>query len=198
MTACVRLSDRMPAVALGRERWTEEEERHLTACDDCRAEWAVVTAAGRLGFAVQPAEPAGTAAAVLARLERERGRGRMRARVAGIGGLAAAAAVTLVLWGGRNERVVPGHVPARVGGPIAAAPTPLVPPTPAQPAPAAQATATASLDLPLPELDSLPAEVLDSILKSLEEPLAQVAPDDVPADDSGDQELARALAGLEG
>ena len=56
----------------------------------------------------------------------------------------------------------------------------------------------ATVDLPLPELDSLPAEALDSIPRTLDEPLAQVGADDMQPDESGDRELERALAGTEG
>jgi hypothetical protein len=53
-------------------------------------------------------------------------------------------------------------------------------------------------ELPLPELDSLPAEALDSMLRALDEPIARAEPDDAPLGDTGDQELARVLSGLEG
>ena len=49
MTTCTHLSDRMPEVAPGRARWSAEDERHLAACEDCRAEWAIVSAASRVG-----------------------------------------------------------------------------------------------------------------------------------------------------
>jgi hypothetical protein len=67
--------------------------------------------------------------------------------------------------------------------------------------PAPQHLATrppAPLELALPELDSLPAEVLDSMLHALDEPLAHVGAYDLPPDDSGDRELEQVLAGLEG
>jgi hypothetical protein len=50
----------------------------------------------------------------------------------------------------------------------------------------------------MPELDSLPAEALDSILRVLDEPLAQVGSDDLQPDESGDRELEQVLAGMEG
>jgi hypothetical protein len=50
----------------------------------------------------------------------------------------------------------------------------------------------------MPELDSLPAEALDSILRALDEPLAQVGSDDLQPDESGDRELEQVLAGMEG
>ena len=39
----------MPDVALGRARWTADEERHLATCTECRAVWAIVSAASRMG-----------------------------------------------------------------------------------------------------------------------------------------------------
>jgi hypothetical protein len=48
----------------------------------------------------------------------------------------------------------------------------------------------------MPELDSLPVEALDSMLRVLDEPLAQAG--DEPPGDDGDLELERVLAGLEG
>ena len=50
----------------------------------------------------------------------------------------------------------------------------------------------------MPELDSLPEEALDSILRVLDEPLARAGDDDPQASDDGDLELERVLAGLEG
>jgi hypothetical protein len=91
-------------------------------------------------------------------------------------------------------------VPAPTG-PVATAPSPAAAPDTGSPPPAAPATRPESLgstELAMPELDSLPAEALDSILRALDEPLAQVGADDLPPDQSGDQELASALAGLEG
>jgi hypothetical protein len=186
MTTCTRLSDRMPDVALGRERWSDDEVRHLTSCEDCRSEWTLVSAGTRIGAALPPPDPVRVAAGALARVGRERARARARMRVAAMGGLAAAAAVALAVWGGRMARTASG-VGAAPAGAVAAGPTRNSP-----------AVAGETVDLPLPELDSLPAEVLDSMLKTLDEPLAQLGPDDLPGDDSGDQELARALAGLEG
>jgi hypothetical protein len=55
-----------------------------------------------------------------------------------------------------------------------------------------------STELPLPELDGLSAEALDSMLRVLDEPLAKVDAYDNPTDQAGDHELERALAGLEG
>jgi hypothetical protein len=49
----------------------------------------------------------------------------------------------------------------------------------------------------MPELDSLPAEALDSILRVLDEPLANAEADDTPLGDAGDDALEQALAELE-
>jgi hypothetical protein len=105
------------------------------------------------------------------------------------------------VWGGRNGREGPtGTRPApATPAPVAAVPVPE--PGALRPPPSGvtgRAPAGPGLELPLPELDSLPADVLDSMLQSLDEPLTRVGAYDLPADDSGDQELARALADLEG
>jgi hypothetical protein len=61
------------------------------------------------------------------------------------------------------------------------------------------AAAPGGPDFPLPELDSLPADVLDSVMRVLDEPLTRVGAWELPAlADPGDQELARAFAGKEG
>jgi hypothetical protein len=91
----------------------------------------------------------------------------------------------LVLWAQRSD-VGPGaHQP---GGGTTPAPVAVAPGEAARP------------ELAIPELDSLPEEALDSILRGLDEPLARVGAggDDASVDDEGDIELERALAGLEG
>ena len=71
--------------------------------------------------------------------------------------------------------------------------------TQSNPAPSvARGPAAPTVDLPMPELDSLPAEALDSILRVLDEPVAQIGADDLPPDESGDRELEQVLAGMEG
>ena len=203
MTDCTHLSDRMPDVALGRSRWTAAEERHLAVCADCRAEWTIVSAARRLGSALPaPGDPAVTAARVLGRIADERTRGRTRARVWMAAGLAAAAALAVIV----GSRQTSGSRPAAGSTPdvpVATAPAPSGP-APVGAAPAVRGPvasgppSAASTELPLPELDGLSAEALDSILRVLDEPLAKVDPYDNPTDQAGDHELERALAGLEG
>ena len=190
MTTCTELTDRIPDVALGRSRWTVEEERHLAACADCRAEWTIVSAARRLGSAL-PAipDPAVTTARLLERLARERARARARRSVWAAAGLAAAAAVAVAVWTGRDAGVrrLPESTSPAVPAPVATGPVPSAP-----------APSGSLAEFPMPELDSLPAEALDSILRVLDEPLPNADADDTPLGDAGDDELEQALAGLEG
>jgi hypothetical protein len=194
MSACPDLSDRMPDVALGRARWTADEERHLATCAECRAVWAIVSTASRLGPRIPmtrtPEDIAGRVLELL-RIERAAVRGTRRAWTAA--GLAAAAAVVLVLWAQRSD-LGPGAPPS--GGGTAPAPVAAAPGETARPTPNVRLAA----ELAIPELDSLPEEALDSILRVLDEPLARVRADgdDASVDDEGDIELERALAGLEG
>lgn len=205
MNPCTQLSDRMPDVALGRARWTPEDERHLAGCDDCRAEWTLVSTASRLGARLPAIDPERVAAGAMERIRRERVHAGARTRrIAVLGGLAAAAAVALAVWGNRGDRATaPGGWSLPSHAPIAASPSESVPDSPVQsprrsPSVAQVPATAATVDLPMPELDSLPAEALDSILRTLDEPLAQVGADDMQPDESGDRELERALAGTEG
>jgi len=205
MTTCTQLSDRIPDVALGRARWTADEERHLAACADCRAEWAVVAVASRLGATLPSVDPERTAACVTERIRHERIHSQVRVRqVALLAALAAAAVLAVAVWAGRGGRAT---VP---GGPTVPAPTPVASTPPAAAAGDSQSPLTpeprlaqgpkaaTALELPLPELDSLPAEALDSMLQALDEPLAHMGYYDLPPDESGDRELEQVLAGLEG
>jgi hypothetical protein len=212
MTTCTQLSDRMPDVAHGTSRWTETEERHLAECADCRAEWELVTAASRLGAALRsPADPALLSRALLERLARERQRTRLRVRLWTAVGLAAAAAVILAVWtgartgtragdtaGGAAPRVAAAPVaPARPEAPVARGDS--ASPVTRAPALARVPTGAPRAELPLPELDDLPAEVLDSMLQALDEPGARADAYELPAlADPGDRELERVLTGLEG
>jgi hypothetical protein len=206
MTVCTHLSDRMPDVALGRVQWTADDERHLAGCADCRAEWAIVSAASRLGATLPAVDPARTTARALERIRHERAHARIRARqVAVLAGLAAAAVLALALWAGRGGRgTAPGGRTLPAPAPVATTPAPDDSGNDSQvqrsPAPrlAQGPTAPLAAELPMPELDSLPAEALDSILRELDEPLAHVGAYDLPPDDSGDRELEQVLAGLEG
>jgi hypothetical protein len=202
MTPGTHLSDRMPEVALGRARWTPEDERHLAGCEDCQAEWALVVAGSGLGARLPAIDPERVAARATERLRSERARAKVRARrVTALLGLAAAAMVALAVWANQSGRAgLPGRA-SLPPAPIATTTSESRPDTQlhpiAQPRPA-QTSEAATLDLPMPELDSLPAEALDSILRTLDEPLAHVGADDQPPDDPGDRELQQVLAGMEG
>lgn len=203
MTPCTHLSDRMPEVALGRAQWTPEDERHLARCEDCRAEWAIVAAASRLGARLPAIDPERVAARATERVRSERALAKVRTqRLTTLVGLAAAAMVALAVWANRGGRTsLPGGTSAPPPAPIATTPSQSLPDTQlrAKPEPRlAQESGAATLDLSMPELDSLPAEALDSILRTLDEPLAHVGADDQPPDDSGDRELEQVLAGMEG
>lgn len=182
MSVCTQLSDRMPGVALGRSPWTSEEQRHLAACADCRAEWALILAVARLGAGSHAlGDPSVTAAGVLRRLRTEGARRRSRRPAWVAAGLAAAAAAVLVVWTAHDT----------AGGTHAAAP--------AATRIAMPAASSTPPDFPLPELDSLPADALDSVLRVLDEPLARAGAWELPdLDDPGDQVLEQTVAHKEG
>lgn len=150
MTGCERLSDRMPDVAHGRSTWSGDEAAHLVGCADCRAEWALVQGAARLGRDLPPVRLAErTTAEMLPRLREARQVERRTAirRVAlRWGGLAAAAAVAFaVLW-----RAPVNPAAERAGVPAAAAFT-----------------------VPLAELDLADAEELRAALDAFEAPITE-------------------------
>ncbi len=186
MTTCSALSDRMPDVAHGRSLWTASEERHLATCADCGAEWALIMAAARLGTSIEPSgDPNRLAALLLERLARERELSR-RLRLWTAAGLAAAAAIVFAVWTGAGSRIMAGDGAGGVAPTVATAPV-------------APSRTGGAIDLPLPELDDLPAEALDSVLEVLDEPAARADAYELPGfGDSGDRELEQALTGLEG
>jgi hypothetical protein len=142
MSECIRLSDRMPAVAQGQAEWTAEELHHLNGCESCRHEWELLRITRRLGDGVLPAFDAdATTVALLQRLGRRKESPRRR-RAWSLAGLAAAAAIAVLLW--PEQRATPPVVE----------PGPLV----------------AGLQIPLPELDGLQPAELDSVLRSMDEP----------------------------
>lgn len=55
MNPVTHLSERMPVVVSGGARWSPVEVQHLDSCEECRAEWALVQAAARLGQDVEVA-----------------------------------------------------------------------------------------------------------------------------------------------
>lgn len=143
MSDCRWLSDRMPAVALGRGNWTAEEARHLSGCPSCQNEWELVRLASRLGEGMPALDAQAIADNVLERLEQTRIEG-LRRRAWSFAGLAAAATLLAVIW---TER--PATRPSA---------PPVMP-------------VVAGLQIPLPELDSLQPAELDSVLQMMDEPV---------------------------
>ena len=171
MTPCERLSDRMPAVARGAQ-WTAAEAAHLAACGDCSAEWALIRSAQALGTDIAAGLSAHEVTArVLGRVRAERAAAQDRRRGFAMAGLAAAAAVALTIWTWSPEGAG-RRVPLDV----------------------------ASADLSLPELDSLRAPELETLLHTMDR-----ASDDGPIDlvpvlpnDLDGGELEGVLEALEG
>jgi hypothetical protein len=144
MNDCVSLSDRMPEVALGRSDWNPEDAAHLADCAECQAEWRLLVAAAALAeSAPTVADPVGLAAALRLRLAQDRA-GRTTVRRGWLIGGAAATAAALVL---------------------AVAST-----RPADQAPII--TAEADALLPLPELEGLETAQLDTLLNTIDRPVA--------------------------
>ena len=140
MNECTRLSDRMPGVAGGQDRWTPEELTHLRSCHSCGEEWQLVRLTRSLGDGRLPGiDPMETSRALLHRLERARLR-RRAGRVYGMGGLAVAASLAAFLW--TREPVTP---------------------------PTTTASVAQGLEIPLPELDELSPVELDSVLSTMDE-----------------------------
>jgi hypothetical protein len=173
MSECGWLSDRMPAVALGRGQWTPQEAQHLTLCGGCQREWELVRVANRLGtLAADALEPAAVAGVVSARIERDR-QARVRRKGWTFGGLAAAAAVLIAVWTGA------------------------VPNEPSSGIPDASLAAS-QLEIPLPELDSLQPAELDSVLQTMDEAAAGSSSVDPELGDLNPDELERVLDSWEG
>jgi hypothetical protein len=194
MTLCQQLSERMPAVALGRSRWSDAEETHLASCADCRAEWSLVQLAARLA-ASSPAlvDPEAIGAKVAGRLEQARASGR-RVRRWAMAGLGVAAAVTVALWTGRPA-------PRQPIAALPSAPAPSAAPSPAPVNPPGAHAEPPRLELPVPGIDEMSDSDLDDLLRAMDEPLAgnSTSPDDgAGLGDPDDRELAGALTVEEG
>lgn len=172
MNGCARLSDRMPDVVHGRSRWTPDEAAHLAGCADCRRELALVQATVAMGRkAPRLRDPAGLAATVERRLAGARMRRRDGTRR--IAGLAAAAALMIMVWGRWPERPAPTA--------------------------AGSAGSPAQALVPLPELELLDPGELDSLLQRMEMPSAGSSTLDAPGlGDLEDTELEQVLATWEG
>ena len=176
MTDCGWLSDRIPAVVLGDAEWTPQEIQHLQECRACQQEWDVVRAASRLGQRREAdIDTEALATSVLQRLRNERPAPHVRRRTWAVSGLAAAAAIIMAIWAGS------GRDPAatsRQNGSLAAA----------------------QLEIPLPELESLEAAELDTVLQAMDEPNNPRDPGDGEPElsDLDSDELERVLDTWEG
>jgi hypothetical protein len=176
MTGCGWLSDRIPAVVLGRTEWTPHEMQHLQECQACQHEWEVVRAVSRLGVSRDAViDPEAVSTLVLQRLREEPGRTHLRRRTWAMSGLAAAAAITVAIWTGS---VGDSARPSRDNGSLAAA----------------------QLEIPLPELESLQAAELDTVLRGMDEPnnFRDPGDDEPELSDLNSDELERVLDTWEG
>jgi hypothetical protein len=167
---CERLSDRMPGVLAGRDHWSREDEEHLVVCADCRSEWQLLARGAALGAELPTLDASRISAEVQRRLARAKRAERNR-RLGWIGlGLAAAAALVLVVARPDGQ------------GPIGTGPV----------------TGT-RLEIPFIELDSLSAAQLEAVLETLEPPLGSNSTLDAPTlQDLDDHQLERLLRSLEG
>ena len=174
MSECGWLSDRMPAVVLGRAQWTQQELQHLNQCGRCQEEWEIVRTANRLGReAGDGLDLSAVAGSVLGRLSGARKVQRRRRQVGIFSGLAAAAAVLIALWTG-----APGS-----NGSVAPSPS----------------LAAGQLEIPLPELQILDPVELDSVLQTMDDPNGRSPSSEEP--DLGDlnpEELEHVLDSWEG
>jgi predicted anti-sigma-YlaC factor YlaD len=162
----------MPDVAHHRTEWTPEEAAHLAGCAECRAEWQLVLAARGLDEgAPTVSDPSALPAALRRRLAEDR-IARARARRAwSFAGAAVAAAAILAVVTGRD-------------------------PGPAETAPA---VAEAGALVPLPELEGLEAAQLDTLLQSLDRPVAGTSTLDASTlGEYEDGELEQVFASWEG
>jgi hypothetical protein len=172
MSACNRLSDRIPLVVLGQAEWTPDETRHLSSCRSCQDEWELVRLTSRMGEVPLAAlDASATSRVVLERLSHVPVV-RLRRRALSFAGLAAAATLVAVIW---TER------PA------------------SRPAASSSGAIMARLQIPLPELDSLQPAELDSVLQTMDQPLVDGStPDEPGPDDLDSSELQNVLDYWEG
>lgn len=172
MSDCGALSDRMPAVALGRSAWTAEEAMHLGRCRGCQDEWALIQLGCRLGKDFRAdRDPQVATRAVLDRLAQARLDAHSRKRTWGFVAMASAAAVAAMVLTG--------------------------PPAPT-PGAAPRAPELASLRIQLPELDNLIPAELNAVLQTMDEPYVGGSADDTVAGDPDDEELDSGLDTWEG
>ena len=170
---CRRLSERIPEVARGQEKWTVDEEKHLAACQDCRVEWELArTAQGLALRADELIEPRAMAEAVMRRLCEATPVRRIGPRVRRVGVVVAAAAAILLV-----VRTISAPAPVPV-----------------------PAVASAPADaLHLPGLDSLTVDELEIVLASIDQPMEAFSTFDASGwNELDDHELERLLREWEG
>ncbi len=172
MNDCERLSDRMPEVALGSADWTDEEAAHLGDCGECRAEWELLLAARELDErAPTVSDLAALPGVVQRRLAEDRSWRGARRRAWTFAGAAAAAAILLAVATGREDGVPAG----------------------------ARTVAEAGVMVPLPELEGLETAQLDTLLNSLDRPVAGTSTlDAATLGEHEDGEMEQVLATWEG
>jgi len=175
MSECGLLSDRIPAVALGRAGWTAQERQHLDACPACKQEWEIVRGAGLLGQDVEERLDLHTITVSLRqRLQSDRQVEHLRRRTLTVGSLAAAAGIVIALWTASTN--APGDSGPMTGSLVAG-----------------------RLAIPLPELQSLEPAELDSLLQTIDEPNARsAAVEDPDLGDLNSEELQSVLDSWEG
>jgi len=168
----------MPVVAAGRGAWSAEEAAHLAGCDECQENWALIHRARTLGQAGENIDTRKVESQVLARLTAARRSDRIR-RGGWLTGLAAAAAVALMLWQGAGVRTN-GTAPI--------------------PAPAtALAPAAEGFSIPVAELETLDGGQMQAVLENLEGPISAGGSPDVPSFGELDTEqLQSVLGSMEG
>lgn len=165
MTTCEQLSDLMPAVLAGRDRWNPTEAAHLASCRACTDEWRLVQVAGGIGAALPAPDASHLATMVLARVRADAARTRRRTRIiGGLAGLAAAAALALVV----------------------------VRPRGADPAASSTATAPVVFELPLAELEDATDAELRAVLATFDPAIgdAQSLGEDLRSLDGNDVQRA--------
>ncbi len=169
MTACERLSERIPDVKQGRSRLTAEETAHLAACAECAAEWRLLGAVHAIGAAAPvPGDATRLTAGVLRRLAEDR-RIRLRSWRGRLVGAGVAAAIATALW-----TAVQGGAPA--------------PESPLPP-----------VEIALPELEPLETAELDSLLETMDStPAAWSALGEPTLGDLDADELEQVLGTWEG
>ena len=146
MNDCERLSDRMPDVALHRAEWTPDEAAHLEGCAGCLTEWKLVLAARALDASAPPlSDPSALPEVLRRRLAEDRA---LRTRMRRAWSFAAAA--------GAAAAILAAVVTQRDAGPPAGV----------------QTVAGAEVLVPLPELEGLETAQLDTLLQTLDRPVA--------------------------